>query len=785
MKRVIRWSVRNPKTIVVLTLLSTVGFSTQIPRLKIDLDGRSLVPRGDPSLQPSDAAAALFTLRDSVVLGVPAVPGERDVYNSTTLDSVARLSYALKALPGIDANSVVSLATIPRLDTSGGMVSHFPLVRPGAVTPAVAAKVRHETQALGWENGLVVSKDRQFATIFAQILPGANLYALAASVNRLVRQEESASHCHVLLSGTAMAQAALGSATASDLACLVPVCIAVLLVVLYFMLGPFTSGLISLAEVCVSLLLTAGIMGATGQSIFVTTLVLPVILLTVGVADDIFALRNFYSASLHDRSLARPEAIVDAFSSVSPQIFMTAVSTVVGMLSFAWTNLRPMQVFGIFGAVAIGFSTLMTFTLVPALLVLQKQDSLRIQRCVTLERLCTAWYARHIAPRPRFVLAIVAAVILVSALLSSRVRVDDSWISNLPAASAVARSDKTLSQHLGGTTELDFELDSRDPSGFLSPRALDRLRIVEDALRRQPEVGAIQSFYSDTLRVSAALRGQSVAAFQQSLRANHAQLDTPDIAQAELLLSMFPEAQLHRWIDDTHRHTRLAAFIRNADYVKIQSVLNAVAAASSNAGSARPVTPFGDGWISYTTVNLLVVGQRSSLLLAFGTDLLLLSLLFRSFWAALISLIPVAVGMFVVFALLTVFNVPLGIANSMFIAIAIGIGTDFSVHLTSSCREKIKELESAIEGCHAAVHHTAPAILTSITSLSCGFAVLALSQVTPNRQLGLMICASLAACAVAAVVAVPSLFLFRRKSPRLEPAVTSVHDLVVMSNVHE
>ena len=61
-----------------------------------------------------------------------------------------------------------------------------------------------------------------------------------------------------------------------------------------------------------------------------------------------------------------------AFSSAARPVGMTAVSTVVGLLSMAAVSLNPLRVFGLFGSAAIIFSTLFTFSLLPALLALMK-----------------------------------------------------------------------------------------------------------------------------------------------------------------------------------------------------------------------------------------------------------------------------------------------------------------------------------------------------------------------------------------------------------------------------
>ena len=81
-----------------------------------------------------------------------------------------------------------------------------------------------------------------------------------------------------------------GQATARDLARLIPAVIAVLGVMLFLSFRHPAPALLSLTEIGVSLIWMSGLMGLTGQPVFVTTLVLPVVLICVGVSDDVYAL---------------------------------------------------------------------------------------------------------------------------------------------------------------------------------------------------------------------------------------------------------------------------------------------------------------------------------------------------------------------------------------------------------------------------------------------------------------------------------------------------------------
>jgi predicted RND superfamily exporter protein len=259
-------------------------------------------------------------------------------------------------------------------------------------------------------------------------------------------------------------------------------------------------------------------------------------------------------------------------------------------------------------------------------------------------------------------------------------------------------------------------------------------------------------------------------------------------------------------LDAEGRTARMTVFLRAANYSRTGAVLAAAAGAvRRRLGPAVSATPFGDGWIGYLTVRALVVGQVWSIVLSVGADLLLLLLIFRSLRTALVALLPVTLSVLVVFASLAATGTPLGTANSLFASITLGIGVDYSIHLVAFCRRArlhgvpppaagpLGVLPSAAgllgvlpsvagplgvapasppaagrpvdPAISWAVAGTGPAILTSAIAIVAGFAVLLFSAVPPNRELGLLVCFTMALCAVMTLVLAPSLLLAPRGDP--------------------
>ncbi len=683
---------------------------------------------------------------------------ESGVYTPETLQRIARFSDKLARVEGVVPGSVVSLSTVPRIALVDGKVDTGPLYRPDAQLNAESIQqLRREVVKRGYNTGLLVSADGKGAAIIAKVEPNADRYRLLEKTRALIASE-SAGKDTIYLSGSALAQAVLGQATARDLARLIPAVIIVLGAMLFLSFRHAAPALLSLTEIGVSLIWMAGLMGLTGEPVFVTTLVLPVVLICVGVSDDVYALGHYFTVAEHAKDSMIEETIVAAFSGATRPIATTAVSTVIGLLSMAAVSLNPLRVFGLFGSAAIVFSTLFTFSLLPALLALLKphvrwkgDPTLGGRPATSALRLLTG----HASPRRVAVCALLVAAC--AGLVTMRLRVDDSWIRNLPSNSDIVRGDRFFNEKMAGTTALELMVDATRGGWFNSRDGVAALGSLEWALARVPHVGAVNCLFNDITRTNASLMGLNYSAYRTALRSGRLPLTKDDVDRAFTALSQSPQASLRERVDEDHRWARVTVFIRDADYSRIDNVLQAAQRETSVQALGQKIVPFGDGWISYLTVRLLVQGQVSSIALALLTDLILISLLLRSVRMGLIAVLPVAFSLLLVLAALAIAGTPLGIANSMFAGIALGIGLDFAIHLATAYRQRLSQGIPASEALRSTIEVTGPAVCVSAASITAGFSVLMLSEIAPNVQLGVMICLCLVTCAVTTLLLIPSL----------------------------
>ena len=147
-------------------------------------------------------------------------------------------------------------------------------------------------------------------------------------------------------------------------------------------------------------------------------------------------------------------------------------------------------------------------------------------------------------------------------------------------------------------------------------------------------------------------------------------------------------------------------------------------------------------------------------LIAFVLIALVLCFIFRSPVLGLITMIPVTLALIWEFGLLYVFGIPLNLITVLISALLIGIGIDFSIHITHRYREEWKDrLRKPEESVGTSVFHVGRAILTAAASTCGAFGIIMLSGMPMLGIFGGIMALVILLCMLAALFVLPSILV--------------------------
>ncbi len=784
LRPLVGWALARPKRAMTLLALTALAAAPGLLRLELRTDGQALQPRNDPAIRFDAAVRERFGLRDPVVAMIET-DHPRGVLNEETLRRVEVMTRALAAMPEFaEPGRLFSLATERRDRVVPGTLEFRPYLDPFPDNDKLMGQLGNDLDAADILTGTLISADRR-ATV---ILAGAPLEADQASLNwrrdalfhriEALAREIEGGQDRISVVGAPVAETLLGEHILEDLTLLLPLSIAAIALALWLSCRSLWAVALGMAEVGACLIFTFGLMGWLGVPVFLTTAVLPVILTTIGLADEIHILWR-YQRDL-DTEDARP--VHATMGAMARPVALTSLTTAIGFLSFLSSPLEAVRAFGWFAPVGVLFCMFWSLMFTPAALRSLPRSALRRGRPAS-----RAWTSR-LAPAYRRRGATLAALAVATAALGmgvAAIYVQDSWIDGFAPRSDFRQATNRVNAQFHGVHLLHAHLTVEPPPeglpkiyyGAAGPLVLpDKLNLIgefEAYIRGLPGVGDALGPYAQLTTVSYLWRSRRPE--------KRAIPDSPH--QTADLLERFDESRgVHRRrevVDDARHECVVTVFLKDANYRHTATLMDAMRdyAAERLEPAGMTLRFAGDVAVSQTMIPAIVRTQTRSVLLALAGALLAVSLLRRSLRAGLRIVAPACLAALWVFGLMGWLGVPLGVATSMFCALTLGIGVDYAIHFEESWRRAATALTDAPSWRISleAARDAGPAIVADTLAIAVGFGLLAFSQVPANARLGLLAAATLLANCVLTLVGMGA--ALRRRSERAPaPAVVSASE---------
>jgi hypothetical protein len=224
------------------------------------------------------------------------------------------------------------------------------------------------------------------------------------------------------------------------------------------------------------------------------------------------------------------------------------------------------------------------------------------------------------------------------------------------------------------------------------------------------------------------------------------------------------QERLEEALDGARQQALITVFLDSANFVDVGRLM-----AEIRDHARRELAPLGvrlgfagDVAVSQSMIGTVVTTQVRSLALSLLGVFAVTALLGRSLRLGLLCLLPPALAVLVNFSLMGWAGIPLGVATSMFSAMAIGLGVDFAIHLT----ERFGSLGAARpagDRLREALSVAGPAISTSGIGLAGGFGVMMLSRVPAVGRLGFLALASVLTCFLSTLILLPLILGLRNR----------------------
>ena len=480
-------AIRHPRRVLLLATIITLASAPGIARLKLRTDGHALVSPTAPEVLGDEAVRAHFGIRDQLVVLIRP-KHDSNIFNPATLQLVHELTVEFKQLPGVTAADVMSLATEPSFRMRPGTLIHKPMLEPSLKTNADLEQLRDDLHRIELYTGTFVSMDGRSTVVLVGVPSDADRAQFLGKVRQIIATKKTASD-EIAVTGAPVAESLFGVQILEDLGVpasvlgggassgadwkapaslhelrvflarhigLVPLAALVMMLVLLLCFRNVLAALLPLPGVAATMLLVFGLMGWLGVPIYLTTAVMPVLLTVISVTNDIYLFSRYFTLLREQPGANHVALLQETFDKLTRPVVCTSLAAVAGFLSFGFSPLGPVQMFGLFTGIGALLGLFLSLTVVPALLVLVNPAWLR-PRNPRGGKNAMSWLAGFFAATGQAVVRRRAGVAIlalaVTALMPFGLRqlvVQDSWTNGFAPESEFRRVTQQVNENFFG-----------------------------------------------------------------------------------------------------------------------------------------------------------------------------------------------------------------------------------------------------------------------------------------------------------------------------------------------
>jgi len=740
--------------LVILFTLLTVGLATSgMQYLSFSNDYRMFFSEENPQLKAFERMQNTYTKTDNVLFVL--TPKDGDVFTRETLQQIEWLTEQAWQVPY--SNRVDSISNYQHTSAEGDDLLVRNLVEDAASLSdeeiAAAKNVAVNEPLLV---NRIISPSAHVTGVNVTIqLPGKALTEVpevAAFVRDLVQQFKSrAPDIDVHLTGMAIMNNAFPEASISDMQTLYPAMLVLILLIIGFLLRSTGATIVTALIIFMTILATMGLTGWMGIKLSPPTSSVPIVVMTLAVADSVHVLVNF----LHfmRNGMQKGEAMLESLRINLTPVFLTTITTAIGFLSLNFSDAPPFRDLGNMAAMGVVIAFVLTMSFLPAMIMLLpiKVKQEESHGDVIMQR-----FADFVVHRRKSLYWIMMAIILVMVVQVPRNDLNDVFVEYFDETIDFRVATDYTSENLTGIYLIEYSLPSPGEGEVSNPEFLQYVENFANWYRAQKNVHHVNAITDIMKRLNKNLHGDDPAWYKLP--------DNRELSAQYLLLYEFSlpyGLDLNNQINVKKSATRMTVTMKTisteellAMERKAQAWLAENTPQYFKADGASPTIMFAH--IGHRNIRSMIGGTTIALVLI--SAILIFAL--RSLRIGVLSIVPNLVPIAMAFGIWGMFVGQIGLGLSVVSGMTLGIVVDDTVHFLSKYlrarREKGMNAENAVRYAFSTV---GMALWVTSLVLILGFGILALSHFELNSGMGLLTAITIGFALVADFLFLPTLLM--------------------------
>lgn len=778
-------------TFLVLAIVaSAAGYG--LNSLTVNNAMEAFLPENSPTIRENEAFAQVFAEQDIVFVLVES----EDVFSYSTLTYIEQVTEDLeREVPFVaEVISLTNLSHMEMIDETLTIRELFPDGLPDDSASLAAARESVMSRPMVAE--MLVSEDQQAtgifvilenipSTVYAQVPPGfsptdqigwaaedildqdriffeaaegltainnpPNL--LAPAVERvLARHAQDGIHAI----GTGMHIIDFhGDALMFDQARMLLI---VTFLVSTVLMALLTRGLRTVVASAVAILLSVtvlmGIFGWAGEPLNMVSAAVPVVLMMViGVSYSIHVVNHFKTGL--EQGLTRKHAVRYAYAEAAWPVFVSALTSALGFVSFLLVPLPPIRVVGIACALGSFITYFMVMVVMPVSLSLGADKVLLPKAYKKTTRGLPALMMRLsdiISCRLQTILLATVLVMLVMGVFATSIRTNPDMLEMAGDRLDFIRDANYAIERLGALYTYEVYIELPEPSLARQSQVLAGLN------RLQQEIKALDSTVNTASLVDL-LKEMNMILNDGTLE----HLEVPDsdqlIAQYLLLYELAGGDGLENYVDFDYQKLRINVQIREFSGELFQALQEVEELGVELFPEGTQVSVVGEVPLLLEALDLLAHGNVRSLFTAILVITLVMIVVLKSVRLGLLSMIPNALPIITALGFMSLMDIPLDFFTIMVTPMILGIAVDDTVHYFIHFKAEFDSVGSYVDANRQNFGKIGRALVFTTVILVAGFAVLTLLPITGFQHMAMVAAVGISVALLGDILVAPALIM--------------------------
>jgi hypothetical protein len=749
----VEFSVEHPKLIVVLSVLITMLFMTQFPKMRTDTNPKNMLPATSDVRVWNDEVEKTFSLyEDMIAVGIV---NEKGILNKDTLGKIQRITDEILKIKGVAARDVSSFTTIDNVTVEDSTLKVAPLM---TAPPENEEGIEYLRKML-YENPLflnrIISKDGKTTAIYVPLEKGSNGKDIADRIREIVKKEKGDEQYYV--AGDPVARDTFGAEMFKLMAIFAPIAGMVMLFVRYLMFRDLFLSITLMMDAMISIVWSMGLLIGLGYPIHIMSSMAPVFLMAIAT-DSMHIFNEFYFRYRETRN--KKQAIIETMRAVSRPVRNTALATAAGFAVLLFMNIIPVKVFG--GLVAFGTIALriLSFSFIPAMFTFVKDEKIeKIAHAEDTGTDRTSLFLKKLAGfgahHPKNTVAVGLVLFVIALVGLSRITVNNNLVEWFKKGSDVRVADTVMNKALGGTSLGYVVAIAKEDEYIKTPEAMRYIEGLQRRLEKLPVVGKTTSVVDYVKRINRVLHDDDPT--------YDVVPETKDmIGQYLFLFSMSAKpSDLDNVVDYPFKRANIWVQLKTWDAQAMKDVISAVDDYKKTNPTTMEIKPSGIAYFNLVWNHEVLWDMVKGFVLALIAVFTILAFDFHSVKWAIVGYTPLLFTILLIYGVVGFIGKDFDMPISVLSTLSLGMAVDFAIHFVSRFRQRLKETGGRKESINDALLWTAArpgkGIVRNAVLFAASFAVMMFAPLTPYITVGAFIVSMMLLSAVMTIIYLPAL----------------------------